>query len=109
MAHLRAKMLIYFACKAQIALLIIEKVIIPAKYFKFVDIFSKKSATELFKQTKINKYMINLKSNKQPPYGPIYSQKPRKLETFKTYIKINWANGFIQSSKSPTRSSIFFF
>ena len=31
-----------------------------------------------------------------------------ELETLKTYIKTNLANGFIRPSKSPTRAPIFF-
>lgn len=43
-AHLSAKMLIYLANQSQIALIIVVKIVIPAKYLDFSNIFSKKSA-----------------------------------------------------------------
>lgn len=63
-AYLEAKMLIYLTCKAQIVLLVVEKVTIPIKYLDFIDIFSKKLAVKFLEKLKINKYIINLKSNK---------------------------------------------
>ena len=44
----------------------------------------------------------------QLPYGPIYNLGPVELETLKTYIKTNLANGFIRSSKFPAGAPIFF-
>ena len=49
-----------------------------------------------------------LKEGKQSPFGPIYNLGPVELETLKTYIKTNLANGFIRSSKSPAGASILF-
>lgn len=49
MAYLGAKILIYLAQKFQITLLITEKVIVLAKYFDFVEIFSKKLVMKLLK------------------------------------------------------------
>ena len=43
----------------------------------------------------INDYTIELEKNKQSTFCPIYSLKPIKLETLKTYIKTNLANSFI--------------
>ena len=94
-AFLTSKMSIQLAQEAQIALLIAEEVIVPAKYSDFADIFSKKSAKILSKYTKINKYAIKLENNKQPSYRPIYSLGLAKFKTLKTYIKTNLANGFI--------------
>lgn len=48
MAHLKAKILIYLAWKAQITLLLTKKDIVLAKYLDFTDVFSKKSAIKLF-------------------------------------------------------------
>ena len=45
---------------------------------------------------------------KQPPYGPIYSLGSVELETLKTYIETNLANGFIRLSKSPADTPILF-
>ena len=56
----------------------------------------------------MNKNTIELKKDKQPPFGSIYSLEPVKLETLKTYIKINLVNGFIWPSKSLAKVSILF-
>ncbi len=44
----------------------------------------------------------------QPPYGPIYSLWPVKLETLKAHIENNLASGFIWPSKSPVGALILF-
>ena len=44
----------------------------------------------------------------QPPYGPFYSLGPVELETLKTYIETNLANGFIRSFKSPAKAPFLF-
>lgn len=62
----------------------------------------------ILKYTEINTYAINLKEGKQSPYGSIYSLKQIELETVKTYIKINLANGFIRFSKSLASALILF-
>lgn len=62
----------------------------------------------LAKRTELNKHAIELQDGKRPPYGPIYSLGPVELETLKTYIEINLANGFIWPSKSPASNSILF-
>lgn len=87
--------MIYPACKAQITLLMVREVTILAKYSDFLDIFSKKSVTELLKHFVINKHSINLELSKQPSYSPIQSLVPIKLKILKTYININLANSFI--------------
>ncbi len=80
----------------------------PRKYADFADVFSPKLAIELSKYTRINNHVIKLVDDWQHPYGPIYSLGPIELETFKVYIENNLANGFIRSSKYPTRASIIF-
>ena len=108
MAYLGAKMLIYPAWKAQIALLLAKKVSVPKEYADFSDIFSKKYMAVLFNCSNINKYAINLKLGKQPPLRPIYSLGPVELKIFKTYIEANLANRFIRLFKFFVRASIFF-
>ena len=49
----------------------------------------------------MNEHAIKLEEGKQPLFGPIYSLGPVKLETLKTYIDINLANGFIWPSSLP--------
>ena len=56
----------------------------------------------------MNEHAIKLEEGKQPPFGPIYSLGPIKLETLKTYIKTNLANSFIQPSTSPAGVPILF-
>ena len=96
--------------EVQIAALIADKapVIISAEYSDFKEVFSKEFVAVLSKYTEINTHTINLKEGKQPPYGPIYSLEPVELETLKTYIETNLANGFIHLLKSPAIASILF-
>ena len=88
-------MTIHSAWEAQIALLLAKKVTVPAEYSDFADVFSKKSAEILSEHIGINEHAIKLEDGKEPSYGPIYSLGPVELETLKTYIKTNLANGFI--------------
>lgn len=73
MAYFEYKMSIHLGCKAQMAFLLVEKVSIPKKHTNFSDIFFKKSAIVLFNCSDINKHAINLESDKQPLFKPIYS------------------------------------
>lgn len=108
MAYPSAKILIYLARNAQIDLLIVQKVIVPDNSLDFIDIFLKKAAAKLPKRFDINDHIINLESGKQPLYRPIYSLRPIKLKTEKTYIKINLANNFICPLKSLARAFILY-
>ena len=101
-------MTIHLAKKAWLALLLAKKVIVPNKYSDFADDIWEKSANVFPEQTGANKHAIKLKEGKQPPYGPIYSLAPVKLETLKTYIETNLANSFIQASKSSAGAPILF-
>ena len=105
---LGSKITIHLAWKAQLALLLAEKVIILAKYLDFADVFSKESAEVLPKRTGINKDVIELEKGKQSPYESMYSLGPMKLKILKTYIETNLANGFIRPSKSPADAPILF-
>lgn len=108
MAYLGSKMWINQACEAPNTFLLANKVIVWAKYSDFDNIFFKKVAVELYKRFAINKYLINLKSIKQPPYSLIYSLRPIELEIFKTFIKTNLANSFIWLFKLFAGIRIFF-
>ena len=81
---------------------------VSTAYSDFADVFSPDLATELPKHTEINTHAIDLEEGKQPPYGPIYTLGPVELETLKTYIETNLANGFIHPSNSPTGAPILF-
>ena len=90
-----SKITIHPAEKAQIALLLTKKVILPENYLDFANVLSKKSAKVLSERTGINNYIIELQKGKQLSYGPIYSLDLVKLEILKTYIEKNMSNGFI--------------
>ena len=96
--------------RPQIAALVTNKALttIPTKYSNFADIFFSELASELPEHTKINDHAIELVDDWQSPYGPIYSLGPVELETLKTYIEINLANGFIRLFKSPAGTPILF-
>ena len=66
------------------------------------------NVAELSENTGINKHAIKPEENKLPSFGSIYSLGSVELETLKTYIKTNLANGFIQPSKSPAKALILF-
>ena len=96
--------------KAQVRALLFDKALteVPAEYFDYSDVFLAENAAELPENTGINEHAIKLEEGKQPLFEPIYSLGPLKLETLKTYIKTNLANGFILPSKSPGGASIPF-
>ena len=96
---------IYPAREAQIASLVAEEVKIPTEYSDFSDVFLEEKASILPEATEMNQHAIKLQEGQQPPYGPIYSLGPMELETLKTYIETNLANGFIRPSKSPAGAS----
>lgn len=105
---LDSKMSISLTQKAQIVLLVVKKVIIPAKPLDFADIFLQESTAALSEHFAINKYSIDLEPGKQPLYSPIYSLGLVEFETLKTNIKIHLANSFIQPSKSLAEVPILF-
>ena len=109
-ATITSGIIILLERKAQIALLKAKEtsVSIPAEYLDFANVFSKKLAVVLLEYTKINTHAIDLKKGKQLPYGPIYSLGPVELETLKTYIETNLANGFICLFKSLADALILF-
>ena len=85
-----------------------KEVTVLAKYSDFADVFSKELAEVLPEHTGINEHSIKQEVGKQRPYAPIYSLGLVELQTLKTYIEINLANGFIQTSKSPAGAPILF-
>ena len=104
------KMLVHSRKQAYIRALLFDKASteILAEYSNYNNIFSAENAVELPENIGINEHVIKLEENKQPLFVPIYSLGPVELETLKTYIKINLANGFIRSFKSLAKVSILF-
>ena len=106
----REEMPVHSERQAQVGALLFDEAPtkVPAEYSDYSNVFSAENATELPENTGMNEHAIELKEGKQPPFGLIYSLGPVELETLKTYIKTNLANGFIQSSKSLVRAPILF-
>ena len=96
--------------EAQVGVLLFNKAFteVLAKYSNYSNIFLAKYAAKLPENTGINEHAIELEEDKQSSFGSIYSLGPVELETLKTYIKTNLANGFIQPSKSPIEAFILF-
>ena len=78
------------------------------EYSDYSDVFLAENVAELPENTGMNEHAIKLEEGKQPPFGPIYSLGPVELETLKTYIKTNLANGFIRPFMSPAGALILF-
>ena len=89
-------------------LLLAKEFIVLAKYLDFANVFFENSLNIFSKQTGVNEYTIELEKGKQSLYGPIYSLELIQLETHKSYIKTNWANGFIRTSKLQASALILF-
>ena len=96
--------------KAQVRALLFNEALIKVsvEYFDYSNVFSAKYAAEYPENTGMNEHVIKLEEDKQPPFGSIYSLGLVELETLKTYIKTNLANGFIWPSKSPVEALILF-
>ena len=85
--------------KAQIILLVIEKMQILSKYSDFLNIFFQEKASILPKATNLNQYAIELQKGQQLVYKLIYSQGQGELEALKSVIETNLTNNFIWLSK----------
>ena len=96
--------------KGQVRALLFDKapIEVPGEYSDYSDVFSAENIAELPENTGMNEHAIELEEGKQPLFGPIYSLGLVELETLKTYIKTNLANGFIRPSKSPAGAHILF-
>ena len=104
------KMPVHSKRQAQVGALLFDEASteILAEYSNYSDVFSVENAAELPENTGINEHAIKLEKSKQQLFGPIYSLGLVELETLKTYIKIDLANGFIRPSKSSAGAPILF-
>ena len=95
---------------AQVGALLFDEALteILAKYSDYSDVFLTENTAELPENTGMNEHAIKLEEGKQPSFGLIYSLGPVELETLKTYIETNLANGFIRLFKSPAGAPILF-
>lgn len=85
-----------------------KKVINPANYLDFINIFLKKLAVKLSKLSLIKKHLINLELDKQLSYNLIYNLRLVKFKILKIYIEINLVNGFIYFFKILVGAFILF-
>ena len=83
--------------QAQVGALLFDKAFIKvlAEYSNYSNVFSAENVAELPENIRMNEHTIKLEEGKQPSFSSIYSLGPIELETLKTYIKTNLANGFI--------------
>ena len=96
--------------KAQVGAILFDEAPteVPAEYSDYSNVFLAKNAAEFPENIEMNEHAIKLEESKQPPFGPLYSLGLVELETLKTYIETNQANGFIRPSKSPAKAPILF-
>ena len=69
-SSLRLRMTIHLAKKAQMALLLAEKIIVSAKYSDLANVFLEKSSNVLSEQIGVNKHAIKLEKGNNYPIGP---------------------------------------
>ena len=89
-------------------MLLAKNLIIWGKYTNFANVFLKKLAKILLKQTTINLHIIKLEADKQQSYSSVYSLDLVDLKTFKTNIKTNLVNNFFRLLKSLASAFILF-
>jgi hypothetical protein len=80
---------------------------LQSKYQEFSDIFDKVKASTLPEHRPYD-CPIDLKPEKEPPWGPIYNLSPSELKVLREFIDENLANGLIRHSRSPAGAPIFF-
>ena len=90
-------MLIHSEKQAQVRALLFDRALteVPTEYSDYSNVFLVENAAKLPENTGMNEHAIKLEEGKQLSFGLIYSLGPIELETLKTYIKINLANGSI--------------
>ena len=98
--------LIHLVWNIQIALLLIKKITILAKYLHLLNIFSKISAINIPKYSSLNENIINLEKYKWLSDKPISNFIFIELENSITSIKTNLANNFIRLFKSFAKDLI---
>ena len=104
------EILVHFKKQVYVRALLFDKALIKVsiEYFNYNNVFSVENIAKLLKNIRINEHTIELEESKQPLFRLIYSLELIELETLKTYIKTNLANGFIQPSKSLAGVLILF-
>jgi len=80
---------------------------IPEEYHKFAGIFSKAKADMLALHRSYD-LKINLEEGSNPPFGPIYSMSPSKLQSLREFLDEQLNIGFIRPSCSAYGAPILF-
>lgn len=81
--------------------------LVPAPYWDFLDVFSKKGAETLPPHRPYD-CPIELLPGAEVPFGRIFPLTEQELDTLKIYIDENLKKGFIRPSTSPAGAGIFF-
>lgn len=80
---------------------------LPIQYEGYEDVFSEELAGEIPAHA-AHDYKIELLSNTQPPYRPIYNLSEKELKVLREYIHAALEKGWIRPSTSPTGAPILF-
>lgn len=78
------------------------------KYLDYAEVFFFELVIKLLVNTNMNKNIIKLIEDKQPPYRPIFSLKPVELKILKTCIETYLKTRFIWPFESLAGALIFF-
>ena len=81
--------------------------LVPPAYHKYLKLFSKK-ASERFPEPRPYDHEIHLKSDFKPTRQSPYSLNPEETKLAKEFVDENLAKGYIEHSKSPMASPLFF-
>ena len=82
--------------------------LLPAQYYKFLDIFSKDDTAKLPPLHPGVDHKIKIEPGTQAPSGPLYSMSREELEVLKKYLTENLNKSFIQASSSPAAAPVLF-
>ena len=80
---------------------------VPAKYHDFKDVFNEAHADTLPAHQPYD-LRIELEEGTTPPFGPIYSLSPYKLQTLREFIDEHLGYGCIRPTCSPCGAPVLF-
>ena len=80
---------------------------LPKDYEEYADVFSTQKAKILLEHRSYD-LAIQIKGDKIPPLGPIYSLSALELETLQEFLEKNTKTGIICPSKSPCSVPVLF-
>ena len=80
---------------------------VPTRFHKYLSVFKKKESERL-PLCKSWDHTIETKSGFQPKKSKVYALSPKEQEEVDDFINEQLRKGYIQPSKSPQTSPIFF-